>query len=91
MVTPTTWNPDTASSDYWRTKIARNIERDRAADTALRQRGWTVIRMWDKDVKADLEGCVTRVTAAMEERGTSQPVEGVRMVDIDDTPDEDGN
>ena len=37
------------------------------------------------DVQAALRG-ETPVSAQ-----TSQPVEGVRMVDIDDTPDEDGN
>lgn len=66
---PDHWNPETASSDYWRTKIARNIERDRTADAALRAMGWSVVRVWDKDVKADLDGCVGRVTDAMRATG----------------------
>jgi DNA mismatch endonuclease (patch repair protein) len=66
---PDHWNPETASSDYWRTKIARNIERDRAADSALREMGWRVVRVWDQDVKANLDGCVSRVTSAMTEKG----------------------
>jgi DNA mismatch endonuclease, patch repair protein len=68
---PDHWNPETASSDYWRTKIARNIERDRLADAALHDMGWTVVRMWDQEVKEDLESCVRAVTAALTARGWS--------------------
>jgi len=66
---PDHWNPDKAASDYWRTKIARNIERDQAANAALTAMGWTVIRMWDQDIKSDVIQCARRVTAALTERG----------------------
>ena len=66
---PDHWNPDTASSDYWRTKIARNMERDRAADQALIGMGWAVVRIWDQDIKANLTGSVLRVTEALTARG----------------------
>ena len=32
---------------YWSPKLARNVERDRAADAALAQAGWTVVRLWE--------------------------------------------
>jgi DNA mismatch endonuclease, patch repair protein len=32
---------------YWSPKLARNVERDRAADEALVQAGWTVVRLWE--------------------------------------------
>lgn len=66
---PDFWDPDTASSDYWRTKIARNIERDREAEATLCEMGWTTVRVWDQDVKVDLDGCVRRVTDALAGRG----------------------
>jgi DNA mismatch endonuclease (patch repair protein) len=66
---PDHWDPGKSSSEYWRTKIARNIERDRAADAALIEMGWTVIRMWDQDIKADTTECARRVTAALKSRG----------------------
>lgn len=66
---PDHWNPERASSDYWRSKIARNIERDRAAEKALEAMGWTVIRIWDQDVTSDVTQCARRVTAALTERG----------------------
>lgn len=66
---PDHWKPGTASSEYWRTKIARNIERDRAADAALTDLGWTVVRIWDLDIKADVMACACRVTQALNARG----------------------
>lgn len=66
---PDHWNPEKAASDYWRTKIARNMERDRTADAELREQGWTVVRVWDQDVKADLGGCTQKVTEALRANG----------------------
>ena len=66
---PDHWDPEKASSDYWRSKITRNIERDRAADGALAEMGWTVVRMWDEEVKEDAVGCARRITEALAARG----------------------
>ena len=38
---------------YWSPKLARNVERDRAADQALVQAGWTVVRLWEHTPLAD--------------------------------------
>ena len=32
---------------YWDPKLRRNVERDRAADTALAAAGWEVVRVWE--------------------------------------------
>lgn len=56
------------SGSYWDEKIARNVERDRQADTALESDGWTVVRIWDFEVARELEGVVERVSAALRER-----------------------
>jgi DNA mismatch endonuclease (patch repair protein) len=32
---------------YWSPKLARNVERDREADAALTDAGWTVVRLWE--------------------------------------------
>ena len=34
---------------YWEPKLRRNVDRDRAADAALGQAGWTVIRFWEHE------------------------------------------
>lgn len=33
--------------DYWRTKIARNVARDAAAEAALLEAGWRVLTLWE--------------------------------------------
>jgi DNA mismatch endonuclease (patch repair protein) len=38
-----------SNSAWWRAKIERNIQRDRATDDALTTRGWQVIRIWEHD------------------------------------------
>jgi len=32
---------------YWTPKLARNVARDRAADSALERAGWQVVRLWE--------------------------------------------
>lgn len=38
-----------ANSDYWRPKLDANVARDRRNDQALREAGWTVLRLWEHD------------------------------------------
>src|SRR4051794_20430135 len=51
---PDHWNPEKSASQYWRDKIQRTILRDRAADNALAERGWRVVRVWDTQIRDDL-------------------------------------
>jgi DNA mismatch endonuclease, patch repair protein len=37
------------NSDWWREKLARNVERDRQTDAVLAQRGWNVVRIWEHE------------------------------------------
>ncbi|MEW1952306.1 DNA mismatch endonuclease Vsr [Terrabacter sp. NPDC080008] len=70
---PDYWDPAKAASDYWRLKIAGNIERDRAADAALANLGWRVVRVWDIDVREHLEECVQEIMGALRDAGKSLP------------------
>ena len=38
-----------ANTWYWEPKLARNVERDRAADAALVAAGWRVVRVWEHE------------------------------------------
>jgi DNA mismatch endonuclease, patch repair protein len=49
---------------YWNPKLLRNVERDRAADTALAGAGWRVVRLWEHVPLAD---AVQAVVAALED------------------------
>jgi DNA mismatch endonuclease (patch repair protein) len=54
------------SGAYWDGKIKRNMERDREADRALEEMGWVVIRLWDFEVRKDLEHSVERIKNALQ-------------------------
>ena len=45
-------------SDFWRKKILRNIERDKEVNEALKSQGWTVIRIWESDIRKNVVDCV---------------------------------
>lgn len=35
------------NSEFWTPKLIRNVDRDREQDAALRNAGWTVVRVWE--------------------------------------------
>lgn len=45
-------------SEYWTSKIQKNIERDDEVNKRLLFEGWTVIRFWGKDILSNLEECI---------------------------------
>jgi DNA mismatch endonuclease (patch repair protein) len=47
---------------YWSPKLARNVARDHAADEALTQAGWTVVRLWEH---VPLDDAIAMVVAAV--------------------------
>lgn len=48
-------------SEFWKTKILRNIERDAEINRSLDELGWTVVRLWESDIRKNLYGCVQMV------------------------------
>lgn len=55
------------SGAYWDQKIARNVARDRENDAALTARGWTVVRVWDFEIRKNLPAAVSRIVRTLEE------------------------
>lgn len=49
---------DSNNSDYWISKIQRNIDRDRDNTEKLHEMGWRVLRFWGKDIKKNTAHCV---------------------------------
>lgn len=39
------------NAKFWREKIARNRARDRRVNRLLRAKGWTVLRIWEHELK----------------------------------------
>lgn len=47
--------------DFWRDKIRTNIARDERNFASLREAGWSVVRVWQHEIKADLQSVVERI------------------------------
>lgn len=53
-------------SPFWKEKIERNRRRDQKNFRKLRKEGWTVLRIWEHEVKTDVEMCVDKIVRALE-------------------------
>ncbi len=49
---------DSNNSQFWISKIARNIERDDEVNKKLNAMGWIVLRFWGEDIKKHPDECV---------------------------------
>lgn len=56
------------SGEYWDRKIARNVQRDRENDKALRRADWIVLRVWDFEVARELLAVVSRIEETLGRR-----------------------
>ena len=55
-------------SEFWRSKILSNIERDSKITLALTESGWIVIRLWESDIRKDLTSCITTIIETYKQR-----------------------
>ncbi|MGI8574610.1 MAG: very short patch repair endonuclease [Egibacteraceae bacterium] len=53
-------------TDFWVSKIERNVQRDREVTRQLEQGGWTVVRVWESEVREDLSQVADRILGAVE-------------------------
>lgn len=53
------------NSDAWREKMTRNKARDRRANRRLRERGWTVVRIWECRLGKNSNRCLRRIENAV--------------------------
>jgi len=56
-------------SEHWEGKIQKNRDRDQRNHRRLRRLGWKVIRIWEHQVKKELEKAVGRIIIAMSNNG----------------------
>lgn len=47
--------------EFWIAKFERNIQRDKEVNLALKEKGYTVFRFWESEIKKDLEQCLHKV------------------------------
>jgi DNA mismatch endonuclease Vsr len=54
--------------EYWDDKIEKNRKRDRIVNRRLRKEGWIVLRIWEYDIKHNLNSCVNRFFRIVKKR-----------------------
>lgn len=53
---------------FWKTKLARNIKRDRQVGILLRKHGWRVLRIWEHDLtEKNTAKLLRRIQAALDD------------------------
>ena len=66
--------------EYWQEKFERNVERDRRDKEVLESMGWTVIVVWECEVKKGLDEVIGRIVSVLErgrrtnDRGLKYPI-----------------
>ena len=53
---------------YWREKIEGNMRRDRKVSRMLRRDGWSVLRIWEHDIKKKPEKCMQKILRKLQAR-----------------------
>ena len=48
-------------SPQWASKIRTNVTRDKSITAELSDAGWTVLRIWESDIKKDVKSCADQV------------------------------
>lgn len=52
-------------TQWWTSKIQRNMRRDEEVNVALRAEGWKVLRIWESEVLRDPEAAASSVIALL--------------------------
>ncbi len=58
--------PPRSNARFWRQKITGNVQRDRLVRRLLKKNGWSVIRLWEHDIKRRPTACVRRIASVLE-------------------------
>lgn len=54
------------NSSYWVAKIAGNVRRDRLNNRRLRAMGWTPLRVWESEIRADPDAAALKLLRKIE-------------------------
>jgi len=55
-----------SSLDYWKNKIQSNIQRDKKVNRILKSEGWKVVRLWEHDVRNNINNCMLKIIQGLD-------------------------
>lgn len=61
-------------SKFWRDKIEENMRRDRRVTRKLRKMGYSVVRLWEHDIKKRPNVCLNRIMHFMRSSDQNDPI-----------------
>jgi DNA mismatch endonuclease (patch repair protein) len=56
------------NSEYWVRKIQSNVARDKRIGSGLRRAGWSVMRVWEGDIKRNVGAVTERIQSRIRQR-----------------------
>ena len=59
-----------SKQEYWEPKIARNKVRDKTVTKYYKEKGWTVLRIWEHQLKKDHTKTVKKIKALLDTSAT---------------------
>lgn len=62
---PDCYREPSTNSLFWKMKTERNKERDIKVNALLREQGWSVVRIWEHEIRADPYLATTAVISAL--------------------------
>ena len=63
-----------SNTEFWREKFERNVARDRRKTSELESMGWTVITVWECELRKEPEFVVSRIIRILSDRRRSRSV-----------------
>jgi DNA mismatch endonuclease, patch repair protein len=54
--------------EFWMKKIRSNVERDNTNTCLLREEGWTVIRIWEHEIRKNTESAIRLIVETIRNR-----------------------
>ncbi|MBK6354904.1 MAG: DNA mismatch endonuclease Vsr [Saprospiraceae bacterium] len=56
-----------SNTEFWLSKIERNIERDKEVNEQLLADGWKVLRFWGDEINKNLNNCINKIQKIINE------------------------
>lgn len=58
---PVCFRPPATNEEFWNEKLQKNVERDLRVNKKLQNDGWTVLRIWEHEVKKTPDDVVDKI------------------------------
>jgi len=68
---PTRFIMPKSNTDYWSEKIKNNKKRDKNVNKILKDKGWSVIRIWEYDINKNFDNSMNKIINAINQVPTN--------------------